>query len=119
MANPCKERKWGDWKHLEAATTKELQVILKLALKKTEALDFAHRLGYQNYDPNEIIKFRSLCQNMKLRHIYYRLITRDFYTKQRMFRFRMRLDDRCMRCGMIEDYRIVLVLFLVRCYDKK
>ena len=32
-------------------------------------------------------------KNIKLRHIYYRLITRDFYTKERMLRFRMSKDD--------------------------
>ena len=40
-----------------------------------------------------------------LRHIYFRLISRDFYTKERMFRFRMSRDDECSRCGEIETFR--------------
>ena len=60
---------------------------------KTERLDFEHRLGTTLYDPGQIAKFREQCKNVKLRHIYYRLISRDFYTKERMFRFNMSRDN--------------------------
>ena len=62
-------------------------------------------LGFDNYGKEQIGLFRQQCKNIKLRHIYYRLITRDFYTKERMFRFRMSRDDECERCGEVETYR--------------
>ena len=75
-----------------------------LIQKKTESLDFAHRLGF-DYDKDQIVLFRRQYKNVKLRHIYYRLITRDFYTKERILRFRMSRDDECERCGEVETYR--------------
>ena len=51
-------------------TTKEIQVALKVSQKKTESLDFAHRLGFDNYDKEQIGLFRRQCKNIKLRHIY-------------------------------------------------
>jgi hypothetical protein len=33
------------------------------------------------------------------------LVTRDFYTKERMLRFGMSIDDACSRCGLKETYR--------------
>ena len=38
--------KWGEWKEIRFITTKELQVTLMKVLKKTEILDFGHRLGF-------------------------------------------------------------------------
>ena len=70
-----------------------------------QRLDFEHRLGTDSYDSNQIVQFRSQCKNVKLRHIYYRLVSRDFYTKERMFRFGMSRDNECMRCGNIETFR--------------
>jgi hypothetical protein len=99
---------WGEWKDIYGITTKEIQVVLKSALKKTEKLDFEHRLGFGSYDPQQIVTFRQQCKNMKLRHIYYRLVSRDFYTKERMLRFRMSRDDECERCGHKETYRHLL-----------
>jgi hypothetical protein len=72
---------------------------------KTERLDFEHRLGTTLYDPSQITKFREQCKKVKLRHTYYRLISRDFYTKERMFRFNMSRDNKCERCGLLESYR--------------
>ena len=97
--------KWGIWINFNLATTKELQVILKSAKNKIERLDFEHRLGTDNYDASQLVQFRAQCKNVKLRHIYYRLISRDFYTKQRMLRLGMSRDDECMRCGNVETYR--------------
>ena len=45
---------------------------------------------------NELMnKFREQCKNLKLRQIYFRLVSRDFYTKERMLRFGMSRDDMC------------------------
>ena len=57
------------------------------------------------YDITQIGKFRNQCKNIKLRHMYLRLINRDFYTKERMLRFRMSLSDACERCGEVETYK--------------
>ena len=37
--------------------------------------------------------------------MYLRLVLRDFYTKEIMFRFRMSLTDSCERYGEVETYR--------------
>ena len=63
---------WGEWRELGDMTTKELQQLLKRALGKTETLDFAHRLGFEDYDRYQINHFRKQCKNVKLRHIYFR-----------------------------------------------
>ena len=63
------------------------------------------RLGFGTYDKDQILLFRTQCKNIKLRHIYYRLVTRDFYIKERMLRFGMSIDDACSRCGLKETYR--------------
>ena len=79
--------------------------MLKTSLNKIERLDFEYRLGNTLYDPSQITKFREQCKNVKLRHIYYWLISRDFYTKERMFRFHISRDNECERCGLTESYR--------------
>jgi exonuclease III len=100
--------KWGEWRDINCITTKELQVMLKRALNKIDKLDFSHRLGYETFNPDQIEIFRGQCKNVKLRHIYYRLISRDFYTKERMLRFKMSRNDECERCGLKETYRHLL-----------
>ena len=59
-------------------TTREIQVALKVSQKRIESLDFSHRLGFEDFDKEQIGQFRRQCKNIKLRLIYYRLITRDF-----------------------------------------
>ena len=56
------------------------------------------------YDPTQLAKFREQCKNMKLRNIYFRAVSRDFYTKERMLRFGMSRNDQCERCGLVETY---------------
>ena len=97
-----------EWRDVCILTTKDLQLVLKKAVNKTETLDFEHRLGINNYDSSQIVLFRRQCKNVKLRHIYYRLISRDLCTKERMLRFCMSLDNLCTRCGSIETYRHLL-----------
>ena len=45
---------------------------------------------------------------MKLRHIYFRLISKDFYTMEKMFKYKMVNNNKCIRCGAIETYRHLL-----------
>ena len=37
---------------------------------------------------------------MKLRHIYYRLISRDFFTMEKIQKYKMVTTDKCQRCDM-------------------
>jgi hypothetical protein len=39
---------------------------LKIALKKIEALDVKNKLGIENFDEENITRFRSNCKNPKL-----------------------------------------------------
>ena len=75
------------------------------ALSKIDSLNIEQRLGIFSYDKHQLTLFRHQCKNIKLRHIYYRLISRDFYTKERMLRFGMSRDSDCARCGEVESYR--------------
>ena len=86
-------------------TTKKMQVTLKNIMKKIEVQTFDQRLGVVGYDSTQICKFRNQCKNVKLRHMYLRLVSRDFYTKERMLRFRMSRTDDCEMCGEVETYR--------------
>ena len=90
---------------LSKITTKEMQLTLKVALKKVENQNFDLRLGVMGYDPQQLTKFWLQCKNVKLRHIYFRLVSRDFYTKERMLRFGMSRSDQCERCGEVETYK--------------
>ena len=85
--------------------TKDMQLTLKNIMGKVEVQGFDQRLGIVGFDSTQIGKFRNQCKNIKLRHMYLRLVHRDFYTKERMLRFRMSLTDACERCGEIETFK--------------
>ena len=87
---------------IESITTKELQSILKIAMKKVQNIDFKTRLNF-DYDSTNIIRFRMNCKNAKLRNIYFRLIHKDFFTYVRMKKFKMTQTDKCPRCGITES----------------
>jgi asparagine synthetase B (glutamine-hydrolysing) len=65
-------------------------------------------LGITDYNKGNISKFRYQCKNVKLRHIYYRLITKDFFTMEKMFKYRMVDNNKCKRCGEVETYKHLL-----------
>jgi len=103
----CEEMKYmqiapGIRKDITIITAKELQVLLKNALGRIESLNVNNKLGIQNYDEENISKFRTNCKNSKLRNIYFRLIHNDFYTRVRMKKFGMTNNEDCPRCGEIE-----------------
>jgi hypothetical protein len=66
------------WKELNKVTTKELKSTLKVALNKVSSQDFNTRLGKIYYNKEFIVTFRNQCKNVKLRHIYFRLVSKDF-----------------------------------------
>jgi hypothetical protein len=95
-------------KNLITITVKELQVTLKNALKKIDILDVKNKLGIDNFDEENITRFRSNCKNPKLRNIYFRLIHNDFFTHVRMMKYRMTVTDECPRCNMTETSKHLL-----------
>ena len=96
------------WKELDKVTTKELQCTLKVALNKVSNQDFNTRLGTTVYNKEFIGKFRKQCKNVKLGHIYFRLVSKDFFTMEKMFKYNMVNSDKCNRCGEVQSYRHLL-----------
>ena len=90
-------------KDVSKITTKELQKILKTALGKIEDVDFNHKLGITNFDDDNITNFRIKCKNIKLRSIFFRLIHNDFFTRERLKKYKMVECDKCVRCGSLEN----------------
>jgi hypothetical protein len=88
---------------IETITTKQFQITLKKALNKVEEVNFIEKLGVSDFVKTDILKFRQLCKNSKLRNIYFRLINRDFFTHSRMFKYNMTNTDKCPRCGLTES----------------
>jgi hypothetical protein len=92
---------------IEIVSAKELQSILKIAMKKVEVTNFQSKLGI-DFEPDNITKFRRNCKNTKLRIIYFRLIHRDFFTYSRMLKYKMTQSDKCPRCGVTETINHLL-----------
>jgi hypothetical protein len=76
-----------------------------LQKNKISTQDFKAKLGIISYKKENIIKFRGQCKNVKLRHIYFRLISKDFFTMEKMHKYKMTNDNKCTRCQEIESYR--------------
>jgi hypothetical protein len=87
---------------VEDMTVKILQIILKKALEKVAIVEYERKLEIRNFDRESIIDIRQGVSNVKLRNVFYRLINKDFFTKERMFKFKMIDNDKCERCGMKE-----------------
>ena len=77
-------------------------------MNKITKQDFDSKLGIENFDKNNITKFRHHCKNIKLRHIYYRLISRDFFTMEKMLKYKMVTSDKCQRCNGKETLKHLL-----------
>jgi hypothetical protein len=95
-------------KKIEDITTKELQIILKIALKKIESQDFKKKLKIDEFEKTNVMNFRKTCRNSKLRNIYLTLINNDFFTRERMFKYKMIENDKCTRCGQVETVKHLL-----------
>ena len=93
---------------MDKVTTKELQSTLKVALNKVYSKDFNTRLETIDYNKKFIGKFRKQCKNVKLRYIYFRLVSKDFFTMEKMLKYKMVNSDKCSRCGEVESYRHLL-----------
>jgi hypothetical protein len=100
--------KGEEWMEIDKITTKELQRTLKVAKNKISVQDFNARLGTIGFNIENINKFRYQCKNAKLRHIYFRLISKDFFTMDKMFKYKMVNSNKCKRCGDVETYKHLL-----------
>ena len=89
-----KEKLWID---IGGSTARDLQVILKTALGKIYGQTSKEWLGIETYDNSNILRFRNQFKNVKLRHIYFRQVSGDYYTKEIMLRFGMSRDSKCSR----------------------
>jgi exonuclease III len=96
------------WMKVESITVKQLQETLKRVTNKTEDSNFTTKLEIENFDEENIVKFRKTCKNPKLRNIYFRLIHNDFYTHAKMKKYKMTTTDNCPRCGAKEDTKHLL-----------
>jgi len=95
-------------KDIKSITVKEFQIVLKSLMKKIEEQDFNRKLGVEDFDNDNVTKFRKNIQNSKLRNIYFRLINNDFFTRERMLKYKMTTDDKCSRCNNTENTKHLL-----------
>ena len=98
----------SSWIPIESITTKELQLILKNELGRITTENFGEKLEINNLDPIDFVQFRHMCKNSKLRNIHFRLAHKDFFTYQRMFKFKMTITKDCPRCKMVENTKHLL-----------
>jgi hypothetical protein len=78
---------------------------MEIALNRVSRQDFNARLGTTDYPEEFIGKLKKQCKNVKLRHIYFRLVSKDFFTVEEMIKCKMVNSDKCSRCGEVESYR--------------
>jgi len=95
-------------KDVQTITTKELQQTLKIVTKKIESLNIAERTNIEQFDKDNIIQTRNNCKNAKLRNIYFRLIHNDFFTRERMKKYKMVESETCVRCSENETSKHLL-----------
>jgi hypothetical protein len=93
------------WKELPIVTSKEMQSTLKVALNKLSSQDFNTKLGTTDYNKEFIGRLRKQCKNVQMRHIYFRLVSKDFFTMEKMFKYEMVNSDKCSRCREVESFR--------------
>ena len=97
-----------NWIQLINVTTKQLQCTLKIVMEKVSTLDVKKKNGIPEFDNNNFIKIRQHCTNTKMRSIYYRMVNNDFFSYERMHRFKMTSDNKCQRCNAIENSKHML-----------
>ena len=97
--------KGEEWREINNITTKDLQRTLKVAKNRISNQDFNTKLGTIEYKKENISKFRDQCKNVKLRHIYFRLISKDFFTMEKMYKYKMVNNNKCKRCEEVETYK--------------
>jgi hypothetical protein len=98
----------NNWVDVGKLTVKMLQKILKLALNKTTDINVNQKAGIVSFSNDNFLTFRSQCKNAKLRSIYYRMANNDFFSNERMQRFKMVPSNKCTRCNDVETTKHML-----------
>jgi hypothetical protein len=96
------------WIKMEDLTVKQIQPILKTALNKVTQLDVKMKVGINNFENSNHIKFREQCSSTKMRALYFRLVNKDFFSYERMLKFKMSDNDKCPRCQETETTKHML-----------
>jgi hypothetical protein len=98
------------WIPIGDITTKDLQWILKNALERISDKNINPKIDLRIENPFEIdfVTFRQHCKNPQLRNIHFRLVHSDFYTYEKMHKFKMTNTPLCPRCGETETARHLL-----------
>ena len=98
----------GAWIDLNEVTTKELQWLLKHALGRIQELKINVKVNTLNNETVNITQFRQHCKNAQLRNVHFRMIHNDFYTFEKMFKFKMVTSSQCPRCTETETTKHLL-----------
>jgi len=98
----------GVWTAINESTTKELQWLLKHVMGRLKDFEINLKISTLDNESVNIIQFRQQCKNSKLRNVHFRMIHNDFYTYERMFKFKMTNTAQCPRCDEIETTKHLL-----------
>jgi hypothetical protein len=79
-----------------------------VTFNRTSSQEFNTRLETVDYNKEFIGKFRNQCKNAQLRHIYFRLISKDFLTMEKLFKCQMVNNNKFGRCGEVQLYSHLL-----------
>jgi hypothetical protein len=82
-----------------------LHLILKKIMGKTETPDYCKKLGINTFEKSSLVGIRKQIQNVKLRNIFYRLINKDFFTRQKLHKYKIIDSDKCLVCNQVEDFK--------------
>ncbi len=98
----------GNWINLVDATVKQLQITMKIARGKITTPDVKKKIGIDHFDNNNFVKIRKQCLSTKMRVTYYRMVNNDFFSQERMHRFKMTISNKCTRCNSVETTKHLL-----------
>jgi hypothetical protein len=90
---------------LKDLTVKQIQYLLKRILNRVESPNYNEKLGITRFEKLSIIQVRKQITNVQLRNLFYRLINKDFFTRERMFKYKMVTCFLCEGCGISESFK--------------
>ena len=65
------------------------------------------KLGIEGFVKHCILKFRAKCKNIKIRHVFFKLISGDIFSLKTL-RFGMLNNSKCESCEQVETTRRLL-----------
>jgi hypothetical protein len=77
----------------------------KKIMGKIETPDFCTKLGINTFEKSSLVGIRKQIQNVKFRNIYYRLVNKDFFTRQKLHKYKITDSDKCLACNQVEDFK--------------